>query len=126
MKLIWDEAAWEDYVWWQQQDRKVLNRINILITDIQRNGNEGIGKPEPLKHRVKGARCISDQVLVPHQATVRLLGVPTLQELLCLVPDEPNERFIDDARSGPECFALQSFAVGDHGTSHVPEISNEE
>ena len=45
MKLVWDESAWDDYVRWQQQDRKVLKRINTLITDIQRNGNEGIGKP---------------------------------------------------------------------------------
>ncbi len=54
MKLVWDEAAWADYVWWQAQDRKVLKRINALITDIQRNGNEGIGKPEPLKHGFRG------------------------------------------------------------------------
>lgn len=47
MKLVWDESAWADYVWWQAQDRKILKRINTLITDIQRNGNEGIGKPEP-------------------------------------------------------------------------------
>lgn len=54
MKLVWDESAWEDCVWWQQQDRKVLRRINTLITDIQCNGNEGIGKPEPLKHGFRG------------------------------------------------------------------------
>ncbi|MEV0650201.1 Txe/YoeB family addiction module toxin [Phytomonospora sp. NPDC050363] len=54
MKLLWDEAAWEDYVHWQTQDRKVLKRINLLITDIQRNGNEGIGKPESLKHGFHG------------------------------------------------------------------------
>ena len=47
MKLVWDESAWEDYVWWQHQDRKVLKRINALIKDVQHNGNEGIGKPEP-------------------------------------------------------------------------------
>lgn len=49
MKLVWDESAWSDYVWWQPQDRKVLKRINLLIKDIDRAGNEGIGKPEPLK-----------------------------------------------------------------------------
>jgi toxin YoeB len=54
MKLVWDETAWDDYVCWQTQDRKVLKRINALITDIQRNGNEGIGKPEPLKHGFRG------------------------------------------------------------------------
>lgn len=50
MKLVWDEHAWSDYLWWQSQDRKVLRRINALIRDIDRGGNEGIGKPEPLKH----------------------------------------------------------------------------
>ena len=54
MKLVWDEFAWADYVWWQVQDRKVLRRINALIADIERNDNEGIGKPEPLKHGFQG------------------------------------------------------------------------
>lgn len=54
MKLIWDESAWADYLHWQQQNRKVLRRINQLIVDIQRNGNEGLGKPEPLKHGLRG------------------------------------------------------------------------
>ncbi len=49
MILLWDGAAWDDYVWWQTQDRRVLKRINLLIKDIERNGNEGLGKPEPLK-----------------------------------------------------------------------------
>ncbi len=48
MLLVWDPNAWDDYLWWQTQDRKVLRRINTLISDIVRNGNEGIGKPEPL------------------------------------------------------------------------------
>jgi toxin YoeB len=50
VKLVWDELAWEDYVWWQAKDRKVLKRINELIKDIEQNGNEGLGKPERLKH----------------------------------------------------------------------------
>ncbi len=54
MRLVWDESAWDDYVWWQTQDRKVLKRINTLIRDVERNGNEGIGKPEPLKHGFHG------------------------------------------------------------------------
>ena len=54
MKLVWDQDAWDDYEWWQAQDRKVLKRINILLRDITRNGNEGIGKPEPLKHGFHG------------------------------------------------------------------------
>ncbi len=54
MKLIFSENAWEDYLYWQNTDRKNLNRINILIKDILRNKYEGIGKPEPLKHNLAG------------------------------------------------------------------------
>ena len=49
MRLAWHENAWEDYVWWQSQDKKTLRRINALIKDMQRSPYEGIGKPEPLK-----------------------------------------------------------------------------
>ena len=52
MRLVWDKHAWEDYLWWQSQDRKVLRRISGLIKVIERSGNEGIGTPEPLKARV--------------------------------------------------------------------------
>ena len=63
MKLVWDENAWADYLWWQVQDRKVLKRINVLLQDVARNGNEGIGKPEPLKHGFHGywSRRITDE-----------------------------------------------------------------
>ena len=63
MLLVWDENAWEDYLWWQAQDRRVLKRINTLIADIARNGNEGIGKPEALKHDFAGywSRRITDE-----------------------------------------------------------------
>ena len=63
MKLVWDESVWDDYTWWQVQDRKVLKRINILIKDIARNANEGLGKPEPLKHGFQGywSRRITDE-----------------------------------------------------------------
>lgn len=63
MRLAWDESAWEDYLWWQTQDRKVLKRINALIRDIDRNGNEELGKPEPLKHGLSGywSRRITDE-----------------------------------------------------------------
>jgi Txe/YoeB family toxin of Txe-Axe toxin-antitoxin module len=50
--LIWHDAAWGDYLYWQTQDKKTLKRINMLIKDIERNGNEGIGKPEPLKENL--------------------------------------------------------------------------
>ncbi len=63
MKFVFDQSAWDDYLWWQQQDRKVLKRINLLIKDIERNGNEGLGKPEPLKHGFQGywSRRITDE-----------------------------------------------------------------
>ncbi|GAB4077739.1 Txe/YoeB family addiction module toxin [Nostocoides australiense] len=63
MLLVWDENAREDYRWWQRQDRQVRKRINLLLTDITRNGNEEIGKPEALKHDFAGygSRRITDE-----------------------------------------------------------------
>ena len=49
-KLIFDEKAWEDYQYWQETDKKMIKRINLLLRDIAINGNDGLGKPEPLKH----------------------------------------------------------------------------
>jgi toxin YoeB len=54
MTKVWDEDAWDDYIYWQTEDRKTLKRINQLIKDIERNGNNGIGKPEPLKGDLSG------------------------------------------------------------------------
>ena len=54
MPLIWLSLAWEDYRYWQKHDKKFLQRINQLIKDIQRTPYEGIGKPEPLKHKLSG------------------------------------------------------------------------
>ena len=54
MKLRWEESAWADYLYWQSQDRKTLNRINQLIRDIRRSPFEGIGKPEPLRGNLAG------------------------------------------------------------------------
>ncbi|MDC2839350.1 Txe/YoeB family addiction module toxin [Limosilactobacillus mucosae] len=67
----WKEEAWEEYVAWQNEDRKTLKRINKLIRSIQRDGyNKGLGKPEPLKHNLSGvwSRRIND--------TDRLVYVP--------------------------------------------------
>lgn len=63
MRLVWDENAWQDYLWWQTQDRRVRKRINALLADIQGNGNAGIGKPGALKHDVAGywSRRITDE-----------------------------------------------------------------
>ena len=54
IKITFTDDAWEDYIYWQAQDRKTLRRINVLINDIKRNGFEGIGKPEPLKDNYSG------------------------------------------------------------------------
>ena len=54
MRPNWFEEAWDDYVWWQTEDKKTLRRINLLIKDSQRNGYGGIGKPEPLKGDLSG------------------------------------------------------------------------
>lgn len=61
---IWAPEAWNDYVWWQTQDRKTLKRINSLIKDIERGSMyEGIGKPEPLRGELSGfwSRRIDDK-----------------------------------------------------------------
>ncbi len=62
MKLIFAEKAWEDYLYWQKTDRKIVRRINTLIKEVLRDPFEGIGKPEPLKHAVAGywSRRIDD------------------------------------------------------------------
>jgi toxin YoeB len=63
VKLIFAEKAWEDYLYWLKVDKKILNRINLLIKDIKREPFEGIGKPEPLKHALSGywSRRINDE-----------------------------------------------------------------
>ena len=62
MRLLWEDRAWGDYLYWQTQDKKTLKRINGLIKDLQRNTFEGIGKPEPLKGNLTGlwSRRIDD------------------------------------------------------------------
>ena len=54
MEIVWQENAWEDYLFWQKNDKQKLKRINQLIRDCQRNKFEGIGKPEPLKENLSG------------------------------------------------------------------------
>jgi toxin YoeB len=51
VRKLWYDRAWDDYEWWQSQDKKTLKRINALFKDIERNGYHGIGKPEPLLGR---------------------------------------------------------------------------
>ena len=62
MNKVWFDEAWEDYLYWQLQDKKMLKRINTLLKDIERNNFEGLGKPEPLKGELSGfwSRRIDD------------------------------------------------------------------
>ena len=63
MNKIFTENGWKDYTYWQMEDRKTLKKINRLIEDICRNGNKGIGKPEPLMGNLAGfwSRRINDK-----------------------------------------------------------------
>ena len=54
MKLVFTESSWQDYLWFQENNRKLLKRINALIKEAQRNPFEGLGKPEPLKSDLSG------------------------------------------------------------------------
>lgn len=69
MLKAFTEQAWEDYLYWQTQDKKTLKKINNLIKDIQRTPFTGIGKPEPLKHNFQGSwsRRISDENRLVYQ-----------------------------------------------------------
>ncbi len=53
MKLVFTTRSWDDYPYWQKNDKRIVRRINDLIKDIQREPFEGIGKPEPLKHQLQ-------------------------------------------------------------------------
>ena len=54
MRLLWEERAWQEYLYWQKQDKRTLKRINAIIKDIQREAFTGIGKPEPLRENLSG------------------------------------------------------------------------
>lgn len=72
MKLIFAETAWEDYFFWQEKDKRMVERINKLIKEIRREPFTGIGKPEPLKHVLSGywSRRITDE----HRIVYRVDG----------------------------------------------------
>ena len=54
MRKMWHDEAWDEYIYWQSQDKKTLKKINKLLTDIERNGYNCIGKPEPLRGNLSG------------------------------------------------------------------------
>ena len=76
MKLGFTPAAWEDYLWFQENDRKLLKRVNTLIKDALRSPFDGIGKPEPLKHALQGywsRRSTSEHRIVYKKAGNQIL-----------------------------------------------------
>ena len=72
MKYVFVEESWEDYLYWQKVDKKMLKRINLLIKDITRQPYEGIGKPEPLKHNYRG--FWSRRINREHRIVYRIVG----------------------------------------------------
>ncbi len=81
MKLIFSEHAWEDYLYWQRTDRKILQRINTLIRESQRVPFTGIGKPEPLKHGMSGywSRRITDEHRMVYKVEADALCIAQLR-----------------------------------------------
>jgi toxin YoeB len=71
MKITFSKNAWEDYLFWQAENKKILKKINSLIKDIESNPYSGIGKPEPLKYGLSGfwSRRISDEHRLVYQVT---------------------------------------------------------
>ena len=72
MRLVFSDEAWEDYLYWQKQDRTMVERIHQLIRAVKRDPFAGVGKPEPLKHALSGfwSRRITDE----HRMVYRIEG----------------------------------------------------
>ena len=77
MHKVWFDEAWEDYLYWQMQDKKTLKRINSLLKDVERNHFEGIGKPEPLKGELSGfwSRRIDDTSRLVYRINAGVLEI---------------------------------------------------
>ncbi len=81
-KLVFSESAWQDYLYWQTQDKKTLKKINLLLQDIVRNGYEGIGKPEPLKENLSGfwSRRIDDKNRIVYRISEEYIEIIQCKE----------------------------------------------
>ena len=77
MRKFWFDEAWEDYLYWQTQDKKTLKRVNALIKDIEREPFAGIGKPEPLKGDLSGlwSRRVDDTNRIVYRITNGVLEI---------------------------------------------------
>ncbi|MDR6570153.1 toxin YoeB [Chitinophaga ginsengisegetis] len=71
MTLTWDSNAWEDYLYWQQNDRKIMKKINELLKDTMRQPFEGLGKPELLKENLAG--CWSRRIDQEHRLVYKVI-----------------------------------------------------
>lgn len=69
--LIFSDESWDDYLYWQKTDKKNLKKINFLIKEIKRTPFEGIGKPEPLKHQLRG--CWSRKIDNEHRLVYEVM-----------------------------------------------------
>ena len=76
-QIIWTEDAWSEYVRWQDTDRKILSKINQIIKDILRNGNDGIGQAEPLRYELRGfwSRRITKEHRLVYQLTDNSINI---------------------------------------------------
>jgi toxin YoeB len=79
VKVLWTANAWEDYVFWQGRDDKIVAEINRLIEDIRRRPFQGLGKPEPLKHRLSG--WWSRRITQEHRLVYRVSGAGESQQV---------------------------------------------
>ena len=77
MRLIWSEKSWEDYLYWQAHDKKILKKINTLIKDIKREPFDGLGKPEPLRYELAGcwSRRITDEHRIVYEVEEQNISI---------------------------------------------------
>jgi toxin YoeB len=81
MNVLFTEAAWADYLYWQVEDKKTLNKINDLIKEIKRSPYEGLGKPEPLRHQLQG--YWSRRIDIEHRLVYKVEDRRTLVIIAC-------------------------------------------
>jgi toxin YoeB len=81
VKLIFSDEAWEDYLCWQEQDKRMVDRINKLIRETKREPFTGVGKPEPLKHALSGfwSRRITDEHRMVYRVEKNALEIVQLR-----------------------------------------------